>query len=107
MFSNNFICLTVFSDVLNHDNTCCIQLKNLTSKVLFALSINFFNAVFNRITGRLQELTTSTEESPDCTDLELIQYINVDVVKLTRLLNGIFFILFLLLILIEFISYSA
>ncbi|KAK6622690.1 hypothetical protein RUM43_008532 [Polyplax serrata] len=79
--------IIVFSDVLNHDNTCCIQLKNLTSKVLFALSINFFNAVFNRITGRLQELTTSTEESPDCTDLELIQYINVDVVKLTRLLN--------------------
>lgn len=60
----------------------------MTSKVLFALSINFFNAVFNRITGRLQELTTTTEENPDCTDLELIQYINVDVSKLTRLLAG-------------------
>lgn len=65
-----------------------MQLKNLASKVLFALSINFFNAVFNRISGKLQELSTSTEENPDYTDLELIQHINVDVVKLTRLLNG-------------------
>lgn len=76
------------ADVPNHDNVCYIQLKNLASKVLFALSINFFNAVFNRISGKLQELSTSTEENPDYTDLELIQHINVDVVKLTRLLNG-------------------
>lgn len=44
--------------------------------------------MFNRISGKLQELSTSTEENPDYTDLELIQHINVDVVKLTRLLNG-------------------
>jgi hypothetical protein len=30
------------------------QLKNLASKVIFALSINNFNAVFSRISGRLQ-----------------------------------------------------
>lgn len=77
-----------FLDFPNHDNSCYIQLKNLASKVLFALSINFFNAVFNRISGKLQELSTSTDENPDYTDLELIQHINVDVVKLTRLLNG-------------------
>ncbi|RZF46611.1 hypothetical protein LSTR_LSTR002943 [Laodelphax striatellus] len=63
------------------------QLKTLASKVLFALSINFFNAVFNRISARLQELSTSTEENPDYSDIELIHHINVDVVKLVKLLN--------------------
>ena len=33
------------------------QLKNLSSKVLFALSFNNFSAVFSRISGRLQELS--------------------------------------------------
>lgn len=82
----------VFSDTsYNHDSSCSTQLKNLASKVLFALSINFFNAVFNRISGKLQELSSSSEENPDCTDLELIQHINFDVVKLTRLLQGLLF----------------
>jgi hypothetical protein len=38
--------------------------------------------------SRLQELSTSSEENPDYSDIELIQYINVDVSRLTRLLNG-------------------
>jgi hypothetical protein len=41
----------VFTDV-PHDNPNVLQLKNLASKVLFALSLNFFNAVFNRISAR-------------------------------------------------------
>lgn len=64
------------------------MIKDLASKVLFALSLNFFNAVFSRISGRLQELSNSGEENPDCSDIELMQYINVDVHKLTRLLKG-------------------
>lgn len=64
------------------------HLKNLASKVLFALSLNFFNAVFNRISARLQELSVSSEENPDYSDIELIQHINVDVHRLTKLLNG-------------------
>ncbi|XP_020288690.1 neurofibromin isoform X3 [Pseudomyrmex gracilis] len=63
------------------------MIKDLASKVLFALSVNFFNAVFNRISARLQELSSSGEENPDCSDIELMQHINVDVQKLTRLLN--------------------
>ena len=55
------------------------QLKNLASKVLFALSINNFNAVFSRISGRLQELSVSNEETNDYTDIELIQHINIDI----------------------------
>ncbi|XP_077293081.1 neurofibromin 1 [Arctopsyche grandis] len=67
------------------ENQNLFMLKPLASKVLFALSLNFFNAVFNRISARLQELSASSEENPDYSDIELIQYINVDVIRLTRL----------------------
>nr|XP_024217524.1 uncharacterized protein LOC112210982 [Halyomorpha halys] len=71
----------------SNENPNAVQLKNLATKVLFALSLNFFNAVFNRISARLQELSTCSDENPDYTDIELIQYINVDVLKLTKLMN--------------------
>lgn len=45
------LCYCFVADVPN-DNPTVLQLKNLASKVLFALSLNFFNAVFNRISGR-------------------------------------------------------
>ena len=61
------------------------QLKTLASKVLFALSLNNFNAVFSRISERLQELSVSNEETSDHTDIELIQHINVDIGRLTKL----------------------
>ena len=62
------------------------QLRNLASKVLFALSLNNFGAVFSRISGRLQELSVSNEEREDHTDIELIQHINVDIGRLTKLM---------------------
>jgi len=37
----------------------------------------------------LQELSASSEENPDYSDIELIQHINVDVNRLIRLLNGL------------------
>lgn len=61
------------------------QLKTLASKVLFALSVNYFNAVFSRISARLQELSITNEENPDFSDIELIQHINVDVHRLIKL----------------------
>ena len=63
------------------------QLKNLASKVLFALSLNNFSAVFSRISGRLQELSVSSEEHSDYTDIELIQHINIDITRLTKLFS--------------------
>ncbi|KAG0717114.1 Neurofibromin [Chionoecetes opilio] len=67
----------------------CRSAQNLASKVLFALSLNNFSVVFSRISVRwLQELSMSnTEESPEFTDIELIQHINIDVNRLVRLLN--------------------
>nr|XP_037875143.1 neurofibromin isoform X8 [Bombyx mori] len=76
-----------FMDSRNENVVNNNLLRQLASKVLFALSLNFFNAVFNRISARLQELSSSSEENPDYTDLELIQHINVDILRLIRLLQ--------------------
>lgn len=65
-----------------------IQVRALASRVLYALSVNNFNAVFNRVSGRLQELSTTNEENPDYTDIDLIQHISLDLVRLNKLLNG-------------------
>ena len=66
-------------DTSSYTDTSRDQLKNLSSKVLFALSLNNFSAVFSRISGRLQELSVSNEETSDHTDIELIQHINIDI----------------------------
>lgn len=73
---------------MSTDNPNTHAIKILASKVLFALSVNFFNAVFNRISSKLQELASCPDENPDYSDIELIQHINVDVNRLTRLLTG-------------------
>lgn len=83
------LALVLFSDMSN-DNPNVHAIKLLASKVLFALSVNFFNVVFSRISSKLQELASCPDENPDYSDIELIQHINVDVTRLTRLLSGIF-----------------
>ncbi|XP_074600003.1 neurofibromin 1 isoform X2 [Brevipalpus obovatus] len=80
--------LCQFIDMPN-DNPMTSQLRILASKVLFALSLNNFNALFSRISTRFQELSNCSEENPDCIDIELIQHINVDFQRLIRLLNEI------------------
>ncbi|KAL3856417.1 hypothetical protein ACJMK2_011181 [Sinanodonta woodiana] len=71
------------------ENSLGLQLKNLASKVLFALSLNNFTAVFNRISARLTTLSACNEDQSDLSDLELIQHINVDVSRLTKLLSEV------------------
>ncbi|XP_078741394.1 neurofibromin-like, partial [Lampetra fluviatilis] len=63
------------------------QLRSSASKVLFCLSCNNFNAVFNRTATRLQELTNCTDDAADVNDIELIQHINVNCTRLKRLLH--------------------
>ncbi|XP_061682385.1 neurofibromin isoform X5 [Syngnathoides biaculeatus] len=63
------------------------ELRASASAVLFSLSCNNFNAVFSRISTRLQELTVCLEDNVDVHDIELMQYINVDCSKLKRLLQ--------------------
>jgi neurofibromin 1 len=72
------------------DNSQVAQIRNLASKVLHALSVNNFNAVFSRISGRLQELSVSSGEEShagNLTDIELVQHIHVDRARLTKLLQ--------------------
>ncbi|XP_029652888.1 neurofibromin-like [Octopus sinensis] len=66
-----------------------LQLKTLASKVLYALSQNNFTAVFHRISARLTTLSTCSEDQSDLSDLDLIQHINVDMIRLIKLLNEI------------------
>lgn len=79
--------LCQFIDV-NESNSNVQSLKALASKVIFALSQNHFSAVFNRILARLQELSATSEENPDSGDIELIQHIDLDIVRLIKLLTG-------------------
>lgn len=81
---------------INTDAQCDINMPNnsptlkaLASKCLFALSQNHFGAVFNRISARLQELSACSEENPDYSDIELIQHVDLDVSKLTKLLTEV------------------
>jgi neurofibromin 1 len=76
-----------------------MQVKQLASGVIFALSVNNFGALFSKILSRLEETNddyTSLNSSSDSQsasnqshDLELIQHINFDMAKLTRLLNEV------------------
>lgn len=44
--------------------------------------------MFNRILARLQELSATSEENPDSGDIELIQHIDLDIMRLIKLLTG-------------------
>ncbi|KAM7364589.1 neurofibromin 1 isoform 1-T1 [Cochliomyia hominivorax] len=79
--------ITQFIDVQSDNNPHAAQLKILASKVLFALSQNHFSAVFNRISARIQELAACSDENPDYSDIELIHHIDMDMIKLTKLLQ--------------------
>ncbi|PVD31241.1 hypothetical protein C0Q70_06653 [Pomacea canaliculata] len=69
-------------------NPLAVQLRNLASEVLYALSLNNFTAVFNKISAKLVALV-QVEDSSDLSDLELIQHMNMDLSRLTKLLNEV------------------
>lgn len=69
-----------------------IQVKQLASDVIFALSVNNFNAIFSKILSRLEETNEdfqNNDNPANMNDLELIQHVNFDMAKLTRLLNEV------------------
>ncbi|KAK1157570.1 neurofibromin isoform X3 [Acipenser oxyrinchus oxyrinchus] len=76
-----------FIHTYREGNQHAAELRSSASGVLFSLSCNNFNAVFSRISTRLQELTVCLEDNVDIHDIELMQYINVDCAKLKRLLQ--------------------
>ncbi|XP_005169246.2 neurofibromin isoform X1 [Danio rerio] len=76
-----------FIHTYREGNQHAAELRSSACGVLFSLSCSNFNAVFSRISTRLQELTVCSEDTVDVHDIELIQYINVDGCKLKRLLQ--------------------
>ncbi|KAM6466311.1 neurofibromin isoform 3-T3 [Liasis olivaceus] len=76
-----------FIHTYREGNQHATELRNSASGVLFSLSCNNFNAVFSRISTRLQELTVCSEDNADVHDIELLQYISVDCTKLKRILQ--------------------
>jgi neurofibromin 1 len=87
--------LPILSKLVNLSSEITIypifQVKQLASDVIFALSVNNFNALFNKILSRLEETNEDFQNDNPAiiNDLELIQHINFDMVKLTRLLNEV------------------
>ncbi|XP_044286035.1 neurofibromin isoform X4 [Varanus komodoensis] len=76
-----------FIHTYREGNQHAAELRSSASGVLFSLSCNNFNAVFSRISTRLQELTVCSEDNADVHDIELLQYISVDCAKLKRILQ--------------------
>ncbi|XP_057176570.1 neurofibromin isoform X1 [Triplophysa rosa] len=76
-----------FIHTYREGNQHAAELRHSACGVLFSLSCSNFNAVFSRISTRLQELTVCSEDNVDVHDIELIQHINVDCCKLKRLLQ--------------------
>lgn len=86
----NLKCKRNFIDEKNDASPSNIALRGLSSKVLYALSQSHFGAVFNRIASRLQELSASPDDnSSDYNDIDLIQHVDLDVHRLTKLLQGL------------------
>uniref|UniRef100_A0A3Q0RVP7 Neurofibromin 1 n=1 Tax=Amphilophus citrinellus TaxID=61819 RepID=A0A3Q0RVP7_AMPCI len=88
------ICHFIHTYREGHQHQHAAELRASASAVLFSLSSNNFNAVFSRISTRLQELTVCSEDNVDVHDIELMQYINVDCSKLKRLLQDEFTMLY-------------
>ncbi|XP_065116708.1 neurofibromin isoform X2 [Paramisgurnus dabryanus] len=76
-----------FIHTYREGNQHAAELRHSACGVLFSLSCSNYNAVFSRISTRLQELTVCPEDNVDVHDIELVQYINVDCCKLKRLLQ--------------------
>ncbi|XP_056592096.1 neurofibromin isoform X2 [Triplophysa dalaica] len=76
-----------FIHTYREGNQHAAELRHSACGVLFSISCSNFNAVFSRISTRLQELTVCSEDNVDVHDIELIQHINVDCCKLKRLLQ--------------------
>nr|CAB3264303.1 neurofibromin [Phallusia mammillata] len=65
------------------------QLRTSAIQVLYCISQNNFNIVFNRIATRLNDLSKNPDDVYDLCDLDLIKHVHIDVSRLTRLIEEI------------------
>ncbi|XP_033102145.1 neurofibromin-like, partial [Anneissia japonica] len=69
------------------DNAMACELKQRASRILFSLSQTNFNAMFKRISSRLDDLSSSNDDTVDLVDIDLIQHMNMNLKQLTQLLT--------------------
>ena len=65
------------------------NIVRLASQVIFYLSASNWSSVFSRIRTRISYFTTTIEEVPDLVDLRLLEWSNVDRVRLGQVIHEI------------------
>ncbi|TNN17943.1 Neurofibromin [Schistosoma japonicum] len=75
-----------FMNLTSENGKMYNQLLLLVSQVLYALSTHYFNAVFNRIPNCLAVAAQDESNTDQANELELIQHLNLDMRKLSRLI---------------------
>ncbi|XP_018650060.1 putative neurofibromin [Schistosoma mansoni] len=75
-----------FMNLTSENGKMYNQLLLLVSQVLYALSTQYFNAVFNRIPNCLALAAQDESNVDQANELELIQHLNLDMRKLSRLI---------------------
>jgi neurofibromin 1 len=63
------------------------QTTRFLGQIIFYLSSSNWNLVFTRIRSRLSHLTTTIEDTPDLIELRLLQWANLDRVRLGQLMQ--------------------
>ncbi|KAL7420982.1 Ras GTPase activating protein ira2 [Cryptotrichosporon argae] len=65
------------------------QVAKYTSRLIFYLSASNWNLVLSRIRSRIAYLTTTIEEVPDLVELRLLEWANVDRIRLGQVMQEI------------------
>lgn len=85
--------LPILSKLVNlthNESNLVLQVRQLASSVLFVLSIHNFNALFKKIMSRLDDQNDELQNDYSLiNDIELIQHINVNMLKLSKMLSEI------------------
>ena len=68
-------------------HACTTQMTNLVARITFHLSASNWHVIFARVKSRISYLTTTIDESPDCTDLRLLEWANVNRPRLSQILQ--------------------
>ncbi|WWD06786.1 hypothetical protein V865_004881 [Kwoniella europaea PYCC6329] len=69
--------------------TTITQMTKYTSRVIFYLSASNWNLVLSRIKNKIGYLQTTIEESPDVTEIKLLEWSNLDRTRLSQAIQEV------------------
>ncbi|XP_067932931.1 neurofibromin-like [Watersipora subatra] len=67
----------------------CKEVKGQAERVLYALSHSHFNAIFSRVSRRIQTIQNGNEDNPDTSDINLLQHLDIDLSRLIAVMTVI------------------